>query len=125
MNATLEIAHDGGDWPTSFSELAVRAATAALSGVGLDAGAFEISVLACDDLRIAQLNGAFRKKGQPTNVLSWPSEERGVQNDGDMPDMPELPMDAELGDIAISYDTCAREAVQAGKPFDHLSLIHI
>ena len=28
-------------------------------------------------------------------------------------------MDAELGDIAISYDTCAREAADAGIPFDH------
>ncbi len=28
--------------------------------------------------------------------------------------------DAELGDIAIAYDTCAREAAEAGKPMrDH------
>ena len=28
----------------------------------------------------------------------------------------------ELGDIALSYDTCAREAMQAAKPFaDHLT----
>ena len=36
-----------------------------------------------------------------------------------MPLPPKLPMDAELGDIAISYDTCAREAAQAGTPIDH------
>lgn len=119
MSVTLEIAHEGGDWPEGFDEMAIGAATAALVGIGLDAAAFEISVLACGDARIAQLNEDFRQKGQPTNVLSWPSEERGAEIDGEMPDAPELPMDAELGDIAISYDTCAREAAEAGKPFEH------
>ncbi len=118
MTASVEILHEGGDWPPSFDVLATRAASAALIGVGLDPAEFEVSVLACDDARIAQLNEDFRQKGQPTNVLSWPSEERAAEIDGDMPDVPELPMDAELGDIAISYDTCAREAAQAGKPFD-------
>ena len=33
-------------------------------------------------------------------------------------------MDCELGDIAISYDTCAREAAEAGKPFD-FHVIHL
>lgn len=104
--------------------LADRACTAALTGAGLDPSAFEISVLACDDTRIATLNEDFRQKGQPTNVLSWPSEERGAMAEGDMPDPPQLPMDAELGDIAISYDTCAAEAAAAGKPFDH-HVIHL
>lgn len=122
MTVVLEIAREGGDWPPTFDALAARAATAALDAVGLVADAFEISVLACDDARIAQLNEDFRQKGRPTNVLSWPSEERAAEIDGDMPDVPELPMDAELGDIAISYDTCAREAADAGKPFeDHVT----
>ena len=109
---------EGGDWPASFEALATRAATAALEGVGLIATHFEISVLACNDTRIKQLNADFRQKGQPTNVLSWPSEERAAEIDGEMPIAPTLPMGAELGDIAISFDTCAREAAEAGKPFD-------
>jgi probable rRNA maturation factor len=102
--------------------LADCAAQAALSGVGLEAAAFEISLLACDDARICVLNADFRQKGTPTNVLSWPSSERGAEADGDMPVQPQLPQDAELGDIAISYDTCAREAAQSGTPFaDHVT----
>jgi probable rRNA maturation factor len=60
----------------------------------------------------------FRNKPTPTNVLSWPSDERASETDGGQPDKPALPMDAELGDIAISYDTCEREAATAGKPMD-------
>lgn len=99
--------------------IAEAACEAALNGVGLDASAYEISLLACDDARITALNADFRQKGGATNVLSWPSEERGAIADGEMPVPPTLPMDAELGDIAISFDTCAREAADAGIPFDH------
>jgi len=93
--------------------LAERACGAALERLGI-AGA-EISLLACDDARIAGLNGEFREKPQPTNVLSWPSEERGADAPGGDPLPPE---DLELGDIAIAYDTCAREAAEAGKDME-------
>ena len=96
--------------------LAARAVQAALGGAGLDATAFEISLMACDDDRIATLNADFRGKPQPTNVLSWPSAERGAAIDGEIPDAPD-PADPELGDIAIAFDTCEREATAAGKPF--------
>jgi probable rRNA maturation factor len=99
--------------------LAEIACDAALAGAGLEPSAFEIGLLACDDARIAVLNADFRQKGTPTNVLSWPSQERGAIADGEMPLPPRLPLDAELGDIAISYDTCAREAAETGTPFDH------
>ena len=35
-------------------------------------------VMACDDAQIAQLNKDFRGKPQPTNVLSWPSEDKAA-----------------------------------------------
>ncbi|WP_424944788.1 rRNA maturation RNase YbeY [Aliiroseovarius crassostreae] len=87
----------------------------------LDVGEAEIALLACDDARIAELNGEFRAKGQPTNVLSWPSEERAAEAPGARPAPPEADFPGapiELGDIAISYDTCAREAVEQGKEFE-------
>ncbi|MEL6958993.1 MAG: rRNA maturation RNase YbeY [Pseudomonadota bacterium] len=115
---TVEVILEDPRWG-NLNPLAERAVDAAMAGAGLDPDAFEVSLLACDDARIAALNADFRQKGAPTNVLSWPSEERGAETDGDRPDAPDLPMDAELGDIAISYDTCAREAEEAGKPFDH------
>ena len=101
-----------------FETLAETAAQATLRNLGLTASEFEIAVLACDDDRIAVLNADFREKDSATNVLSWPSEERGAETDGAVPALPQqgLPgMPEELGDIAIAYDTCAREAAEAGK----------
>lgn len=123
MTTNVDIIIEDERW-ADLPPLADRACTAALAGAGLDPSAYEVSVLACDDVRIAALNAGFRQKGTPTNVLSWPSDERGAQVDGRMPEPPELPMDAELGDIAISYDTCAREAAEGGKPFEH-HVIHL
>lgn len=105
-----------------LAALAERACGAALDRLGI-AGA-EISLLACDDARIAGLNAEFREKPQPTNVLSWPSEERGPEEPGGAPVPPD---DLELGDIAIAFETCTREAEAAGKPFaDHVChlLVH-
>ncbi|MEZ5720367.1 MAG: rRNA maturation RNase YbeY [Paracoccaceae bacterium] len=102
--------------------LAERACAAALDHLGIDGA--EISLLACDDTRIAALNADFRGKPAPTNVLSWPSEERGAEVPGGEPLPPE---DLELGDIAIAFETCAREAAAADKPFaDHVThlLVH-
>lgn len=81
----------------------------------------EAVVMGCDDERIAALNADFRGKPRPTNVLSWPSAERGAGRDGDAP-LPPDPTDPELGDIAIAYETCAAEAHAAAKPMaDHVA----
>jgi probable rRNA maturation factor len=80
--------------------------------------------MACDDAQIAQLNKDFRGKPQPTNVLSWPSEELSMQQPGAQP---KQALDPELGDIAIAYETCVRESHEAGLAFvDHLThlLLH-
>lgn len=99
--------------------LAERAARAALAGLDLPVAGFAISLMGCDDARIAVLNADFRGKPQPTNVLSWPSEERGAEFVGEAPERPEpgAADDPEpLGDIAIAWETCAREAEEQGKP---------
>ncbi|WP_107494965.1 rRNA maturation RNase YbeY [Thalassobius sp. I31.1] len=84
-------------------------------------GDWEVVVMGCDDARIAVLNADFRDKDKATNVLSWPSEERAADDAGGQP-LPPVGPDPELGDIAISYDTCAREAAEAGKTFtDHVT----
>ncbi|MGR3648217.1 MAG: rRNA maturation RNase YbeY [Shimia sp.] len=103
-----------------FEALAETAAEAAMQHLGFKLGDFEIAVLACDDARISELNTEFRDKPTPTNVLSWPSEERGAVDDGDAPSPPEG-FDPELGDIAIAFETCLKEAEIAGKPMaDHV-----
>ncbi len=93
--------------------LAERAARAALGHLGLGEAGFEVSLLGCDDARIAVLNGEFRGKAVPTNVLSWPSEDRAPEVPGAVPAPPDAG-DPELGDIAIAWETCEREAEAAG-----------
>lgn len=84
----------------------------------------EVCVMGCDDARIAALNAQFRGKAAATNVLSWPSEDRAPATPGAVPD---APADPEWGDIALAFETCAREAAAQGKPFeDHVThlLLH-
>jgi probable rRNA maturation factor len=105
--------------------LVERAARAALAHLGLPTEGYELAVLGCDDARIAVLNGDFRDKPAATNVLSWPSEERGAAAEGGAPGPPP-PSDpdepAHLGDLALAFDTCAAEADSAGKPLaDHVT----
>jgi probable rRNA maturation factor len=104
--------------------LAERGARTALERLGLEPGDFEISLLACSDARIAELNADFRGKPQPTNVLSWPSEERGAARSGEMPHLPgpTPPIALSLGDVAIAFETCAREAEALGRPLAHHAL---
>ena len=106
-----------------LTRLAKAASEATLAHLGLDPAHYEIALLACDDARIAELNADFREKPTATNVLSWPSAERASGEEGGQPHAPE---DDELGDIAIAFETCAREAKAQSKGFEthsHL-LVH-
>ena len=97
--------------------LAERAANAALLHLGLNPKEYSISLLGCDDARISALNAEFRGMNSHTNVLSWPAEDLSPR---DPSAMPALPGGSELGDIAISYETCMREAKENGMRFaDH------
>lgn len=101
--------------------LAERAVAASLTWHGIGG---EVVVMGCDDARIAALNADFRGKPRPTNVLSWPSVEHSARDPGARPVPPDTD---ELGDIAISYDTCLAEAEAQGKPVtDHVThlLVH-
>ena len=126
MEPFLDVIIEDNRWEAvALGPLAIRAAEATLAGLGLAPTGFCACLMACDDARIAELNGMFRSNGNPTNVLSWPSEERGAERDGGMPsplvggtaDDPES-----LGDIALAYETCVREAEAANKPLaDHVT----
>lgn len=115
---TVDVIIETRGWQDAGLEaLAERAERATLEHLSLDPDDWEICVMGCDDPRIAELNGDFRDKPQATNVLSWPSQERGAVQEGDAPGPPDGP-DPELGDIAIAFETCQREAREQGKPFD-------
>lgn len=115
---------------TGLESLAAVAFRATLMALDLTPDRFAVSLLACDDTRISALNGQFRAKPTPTNVLSWPAEDRAAARPGDMPQLPHADADGppvELGDIAITLGVVTREAAEAGKPFDdHLChlLVH-
>jgi probable rRNA maturation factor len=122
---TLDVIIDDTRWSEAGLEpLAVGAVTRTLAQFGFDPDATVVAVLGCDDARISDFNADFRDKRQPTNVLSWPSEDRGAVEDGGDPIHPS---GDELGDIAIAFDTCLREAMNQGKPMpEHVThlLVH-
>ncbi len=67
----------------------------------------KVVVLLTGDDVVAELNQQFRHKAGPTNVLAFPA--------------PANPENL-LGDIALAYGVCAREAAEQGKTLsDHLS----
>ncbi len=131
MEPLVDVVIEDDRWAGfGLEALAGRACAAALEGAGLPRAGFQIVVMGCDDARIAALNADFRGKPQATNVLSWPAEDLAPDAAGGAP----LPPDpgagddpAGLGDIAIAWETCAREAAEQGKPpEDHVThlLVH-
>lgn len=72
-----------------------------------------VAVLLTGDAEIRALNRDFRRMDKPTNVLSFPAAGRPGEN---------APGESILGDIALAYETCAREAEEEEKPIaDHLA----
>lgn len=63
-----------------------------------------VTVLLTDDETVRELNARFRAQDRPTNVLSFPA-----------PANPEH----FLGDVALAFGVCAREAAEQRKPFAH------
>ncbi|HEY0274515.1 MAG TPA: rRNA maturation RNase YbeY [Paenirhodobacter sp.] len=131
MEPLVEIIIEDQRWNgIDLPALAERAALAVFDDQGLNPARFGVSLLGCDDARITVLNGEFRDKAKPTNVLSWPSDDLAAEDDGARPAPPEpfLPDEREsIGDIAISFETCLREAEDQQKPLaDHVThlLVH-
>jgi probable rRNA maturation factor len=116
---TVDVVIEDDRWATAGIEaLSARAVGATLANLRLG-GDWEVVVLGCDDARIAALNADFRGKPRPTNVLSWPSEDRAPEAAGGVPPPPDSADGPELGDIALAYETCVREAAEAGIPFEN------
>jgi probable rRNA maturation factor len=76
----------------------------------------EVSLVCSDDAELQRLNCLYRHKDRPTDVLSfpqWDATQHGVLRPALLGDAP-----AVLGDIAISYDTAARQAQSIGHSLD-------
>ncbi|MET4131383.1 putative rRNA maturation factor [Porphyrobacter sp. MBR-155] len=98
-------------WPAGeWEALAERAAQAAGEGEPLLANPrLMASLLFTSDAEVHALNREWRQRDKPTNVLSFPMLVRDELSQL-APDGPPVM----LGDIALAYETCAREAADKG-----------
>lgn len=103
-------------WPEGPWETLTARAAASARDVAPELGneRLSASLLFTSDAEIHELNRDWRQRDKPTNVLSFPMLEREelVALAGEGP--PEL-----LGDIALAFETCAREAAEKGIPLEH------
>ncbi len=110
----IDVVIESEEWDThpgldALIETSIRAALAGAAVTTLPGA--EIAVLLTDDEGIAALNGRWRGKPAPTNVLSWPAVAPAL-----------LSLSPMIGDIALAYETVAREAAAEGKTFaDHVA----
>jgi len=89
-----------------------RAAARAALKLELPKGRSGLALLLTNDAEMRQLNGDWRGKRKPTNVLSFPAE--------DAVD-PALPP-PHLGDVALGLEICVAEAKVQKKPLaDHVA----
>jgi probable rRNA maturation factor len=91
------------------AEDTVREAVA-MAAAQVSAPAGEVAILLTDDAAVRVLNREWRGVDAPTNVLSFPAP---------APPPGFAATQAPLGDIAIAYETMAREAEHEDKPFGH------
>lgn len=110
----LDIDIDG--WPSGdWADLAYDAAEASAKvAPELGNSRLTASVLFTLDEEVHVLNREWRTKDKPTNVLSFPMLTRdelvGLAPEGG----PEM-----LGDLALAYETCRREAEEKRIPLEH------
>lgn len=108
----IEVEIEDPAWTGALADaeaLTVRAAEAALaclsknkpSSGGDDLLEMVVTVLLADDETLQDLNARFRGKDTPTNVLSFPAAPSARPH---------------LGDVALGFGTCEREANEQNKP---------
>ena len=108
----LDMVIDGRCWPSkTIDDVRARLGRATMSSATAVACRHWRWRVAGDDVRMSELNGQFRGKPTPTNVLSFPAgDEAGPEVERAAP-----------GEIAIAFETVRDEAARDGKPFgDHL-----
>ena len=101
----IEIEVEAEAWTGALPDVEAIVERAAQAALGTVEG--DIVVLLTDDAAVRELNGRFRDKDRPTNVLSFPAPQNAAPH---------------LGDIVLAYGVCAAEAEAQGKTLaDHLS----
>ena len=103
----VDVLQDAGVW-NDFEDIEtlVEAAVAEVAAEPHFAlGKVSVTVVLSDDARVTDLNGQFRSKPRPTNVLSFPPGPGAAAG--------------YLGDIVVASETVQREAHEQDIPFDH------
>ena len=114
----VEVLVEDDRWKSiNFEDLVTKAFYETLKRLGYSKTDYFISVLGCNDKKMRELNHTFRSKNTSTNVLSWPSRKRLACVAGNHPKRLDPALDVELGDIALSYETCLEEAAQSKTNF--------
>jgi len=108
----ISILIESPDWRRrvrNVTSLVRRAASAALAA-DPPASTVELSLVLADDHMVHELNRRWRGHDKPTNVLSFPADDRG-------PGGPRLPRNVRrpLGDVVIASGVTAAEARTQGK----------
>jgi probable rRNA maturation factor len=101
----IDVEIEDSAWTTALADAEILARAAAEATLASEGAVGEgVSLLLTDDATVRDLNVRFRQQDKPTNVLSFPA-----------PQNPER----FLGDVALAYGVCAREAQEQGKPLAH------
>jgi probable rRNA maturation factor len=90
------------------AEAMVRRAVTHAAAATPSTGATELAIVLTDDSAIRLLNRDWRNVDAATNVLSFPAKSANGKILG-----------GHLGDIVLAFETIAREAREARKPFAH------
>jgi probable rRNA maturation factor len=103
---TLDVIVESSLWEDQPEAETVIRETITVAAKSTARAAAEIAILLTDDSAIRKINRQWRDQDKPTNVLSFPANEAGLEA-------------GHLGDIVIAYETLAREAAAENKPFAH------
>ena len=116
---SVDLIIEDARWKTlNLLQVANAAFKETLSQLNLRSENFICCILACSSKKIKSLNAQFRGKNNSTNVLSFPAtpeiyEVRSISKLE--PDVNPF----ELGDIAIAYEVCKKEADISKIAFEH------
>jgi probable rRNA maturation factor len=104
---SIEIVIEDPKWKKGSAPARARMKRAALHALEHEKAKGTLTILLSSDAKLKELNGLFRGKNKPTNVLSFPADTNA---------------DHYLGDVAIAFGVVKREANESGKRFaDHLA----
>lgn len=113
MQLLVSNQQDKVEFTRSMEEMLTRVVQLTLEAEG-ENPASEVSLLLVDDAYIHQLNREYRGIDRPTDVLSFALREET----GEEPHYLPVPEDNLLGDIIISMETAARQAIEYGHSLD-------